>query len=65
MKTIIVIILILFTGCIDKKERIRTAEHSRADTHITIIDGCEYITFFTYGGAANFTHKGNCKNCKK
>lgn len=29
---------------------------------IVVIDGCEYLSSLTYGGAEVFCHKGNCTN---
>jgi hypothetical protein len=30
-----------------------------------IIDGCEYLTFKSYGPNNGLAHKGDCKQCRK
>lgn len=32
---------------------------------IIIIDSCEYIKSYTAAGGNTYTHKGNCKHCRK
>lgn len=34
----------------------------RAGRTVTVIEGCEYLTFTTYLGYEGVTHKGNCTN---
>lgn len=72
MKTLAILALILLAaGCRSNKQlKEYSEEEALAFTQIVTtvkIDNCEYIT----GKAPNedygwvFTHKGNCKNCRK
>jgi len=58
----IIIISILF-GCSTKETKIRDANILVNDNPIIVFDSCEYITWKSYGGTTNITHKGNCKLC--
>jgi hypothetical protein len=51
------LLVLIGKGC-QKYERSRIQSHPK----ITLIDGCEYLEFSTYGGNLVWTHKGNCKN---
>lgn len=77
MKKLNLILITLFLGlflwgCHIKQDREVTAEErykarvtrESKNVMITEIDSCEYLTFYTYGGALVFTHKGNCKYCR-
>lgn len=47
----------------EERYKARVTRESK-NVMITEIDSCEYLTFYTYGGALVFTHKGNCKYCR-
>lgn len=62
MKTLILFAaLALITGCAPPpKERVITQDYN---THVVVIDGCQYIENGSVAGSAYaITHKGNCNN---
>jgi hypothetical protein len=64
MKILSAILVALFLiGCIDEQQKLEDAQYQARNNPVIIIDSCEYLTYRTYGGASEFTHKGNCKFC--
>ena len=58
IKLMLGLALIILTGCVEHKYR---AEDGTA-YDIVIIDGCQYLKFYSYGGHDAVTHKGDCNN---
>ena len=52
-KLLLLLFIFLFSGC----DYVETTDGEE----IVIIDSCEYIRNYVYGGYV-LTHKGNCKN---
>ncbi len=57
MKIVSILILLVAAGCGGQYN----LRENGFDYKITIIDGCQYIEFHTYG-YPSVTHKGNCTN---
>ena len=53
--------LVMVMGCSNEKQ-VTLKTSSNEDVALVVIDGCEYLTAVTYGGAATYCHKGNCTN---
>jgi len=58
-----IIIISSFCSCTNYEQKKVKAENTLQDEPIIVFDSCEYITYRTYGGSTNITHKGNCKFC--
>ena len=63
MKKIILLVLtaLIAVGCDD----VKTYHTTKEGAVVAIIDSCEYIKNYTYGGCVTYSHKGNCRFCKE
>lgn len=62
--TVAALVIFVLSSCESKEDFARKAvRHSDEDVAIAEIDNCQYLVWRTYGGAINYTHKGNCKYC--
>ena len=50
-------------GCKNTEQKKEQALRYFNENPIVVMDSCEYLTWITYGGTTNYTHKGNCKFC--
>lgn len=64
MKKLILLLVLAFVvcGCVQKNEdgSLKLNTGCFSESHIVIIDSCEYIS---YNGGYGLAHKGNCKFC--
>lgn len=58
------LVAVFLCGCVDQEQKVRDAKYQAENNPVIIIDSCEYLTYRTYGGASELTHKGNCKYCR-
>lgn len=61
MKTILLITIILLSGCERKYTSSEKVDSDGIQYKTTIIENCEYI-YLTTSYRRSITHKGNCKN---
>lgn len=62
---LIVFAIGIFSGC----ERMKTTKKNIIqggldNCKVVIRDSCEYLWYETYGSSDEYTHKGDCKNCR-
>ena len=64
MKKLILLLALAFVmcGCVQKEEdgSLKLNTGLLNESHVVIIDSCEYIS---YNGGYGLAHKGNCKFC--
>jgi len=64
MKKLILLLVLAFVmcGCVQKEEdgSLKLNTGLLNESHVVIIDSCEYIS---YNGGYGLAHKGNCKYC--
>lgn len=60
-KLLLILLVVCAAGCeFETKE-----PYEISPPQIVIIDGCEYFENHTHNGWNTYTHRGNCKNCRK
>lgn len=62
MKTLIILLAVLFVGCTSDTEYKRGIETHFNEEFVVQREGCEYFVNRTYGFSRVYTHKGNCIN---
>ena len=62
---LIVFAIGIFSGC-DRlnNTKDKTRQNNLNNYKVVIRDSCEYLCYDTYGGIDEYTHKGDCKNCR-
>ena len=61
-KLILLVLAFVMCGCVQKNEdgSLKLNTGVLTESHVVIIDSCEYIS---YNGGYGLAHKGNCKFC--